>query len=312
MNSQVQKIIKSINFHNDIDKKTSGIYEINEAKGYVEFLYEPIENIEKHGYMSLIGDMVKKEDALAIHPIETTMSPDYKMARGVFKFPLDCLYDNKDIFLCIDFTNNMSNDKDSRILISLINDYWYNEFNSVLQGHKTYNQLAGNNDANQIVTIFKNRNIYIYKYKGLEESNQLDLFRIKDKMTRYMIHINQWLKINKKHRDISVIEKELKYVFIGCDDYRRNSFEPSAIIHNIVLAQETGYLYFNPFTIEDIKNIKLNMEYSGDIQIEYCGLHDCKWRKIKNNDYINCHGNKLKLRCKMKSGSKIYRMIIGY
>jgi hypothetical protein len=312
------KIIKEIDFLMDIDEERSGKYRLNTANNSLEFLYTPVEEISKDKFIIINGEIEKREEGIYLKSNLNDVSQNYNMPRKeavcFIDYKLD--FDNIDC-LSFDFSIITSNPK-FRFYIPYIEEFGYKILCNVKDRLNSHREVLRSPESNAILYSFLPHQVQINEYIGQHIINNLVTTTIKNDKINWIVNfqnnqVNCLLDDNIKklslyYEDRRLTKRDRFYLLlenydINCPD------NAEVVIKKIETGNSEGYIYFNAMNISYNK-ARIIMLYSGSPCVECFFEQSNSWIGIDNSSLVNLNDNNLKLRIKMHTGDRVYRILI--
>ncbi|MBZ4645379.1 MAG: hypothetical protein JG777_868 [Clostridia bacterium] len=311
------KVIKQVNFDNDIDLEKSGSFIIHPVENYLEFLYQPVEKISINECISVLGEIEINNEGVIFKPTVNPKSLQYSYPRKeaicLVRIPIN---PNEVDIIDISFTCNMT----SYFYMMLVNRFGFETMLKVIEGKASHRDVVRSQGsrATQIQCINNEMSVYYMIGEDVTEnivsvpviSNSIEyMFNINKTYITYKLANKNFMQNINLHRKLP-IDSNSYYIYFGVDNYNINSpTTKEACLHKVVYGQEHGYIYLRPINICS-KMIQVIMLYCGNSVVQFFCPDKKQWLEVKDKEIIKNSTGSVSFRVYMHSRDKIYEFAI--
>lgn len=301
------RVIKQIDFISDIDINSSGRFNIDSVTNSLEFIFQPILNLNKEDFLEVLGVLNEDNNNFFMIPQEHQI---YGLSR------LD--------------SQVISKEKISSLNINFIHASLY-----FPQGHYRFRMMIGNEFYNSVMRKTKEEGLQYYKmttdvkrrlasidykrrylsfssYKGEMQQVYEQKYKCRNKIIDINVNIKEgYVSIDKEKKilkDKAFLWDEECYISLICnyESLVQEEFE-KPLIREIICGSDQGFLHLKPFKNYNNK-LKVVLLFSGSVKVEQFIEKKSNWIEVQN-EKLNDE-ELIILRIKLKSNDKIYNMFL--
>ncbi len=306
---QEHKLVKDINFSEDIDQDKSDKYRIDKNNRFLEFLFAENTLIEYSDFSAVIGNVESCNDQIMIKPVlfNTTSYPGtMKQAQVLID---KCIDRNINNLLQIEFENKSYDD---RLYFKLSNVKHYKRLKAVVRGDIEYTRQLFNNSGSRSLSFIYDKGVFLIVYQedttlNTVEYKQIDFERT---ISLFIDLEKEYLTVNgnKLHYSNSPISADDKcYLSIALLAENNKEDQNRLKMGKIVYGCREGYVYLKPIKLMG-KMSKVFVVHKGMLHMQY---------QDKDNNWIDVDDNtggisaeELIIRIGMNIYDRIYEIII--
>lgn len=300
------KVLKEIDFSDDIDADSSDKFHVNTKEGYLEFLMGIKEKIRFEDFTVLLGESVNSSQGVEMLPIPANhVNLPYKRCMML----VNKIFDLKQ-FNCIylDFNNI----KSMRMLVILGNKRYFNIINRINEYGSTVWEKVNSIDVKTLSYCIDENKTYLTKNDGAKKNiaGLTEVPPLKEQ-ANFFINCRKYTMLNG-----AKITCNYPYLFedgyyclnLICDMIGDLKVERNTCINNLLLGVEEGFLYLKPLKINEDETEVFTI-CSGKPIIQYFLHEENKWIDLVGNIKLK-YDKELAVRVKMKGGERIYSILL--
>jgi|GEM_PF-7098982 len=300
------KVVKQIDFLNDIDVASSDKYCIDNASNGLRFLYAETRKFKHEDYSCITGSSVITNAGVELVPTLNAMT-DNRVKRSHISENKGFRLEQEDFIYLKAIA-----EWDTNFFISIDNMYTRQLFERLQKKEIFLAGLEYDNPMRKTYTYQIGSSFVIRRYEQLNETDRKDIPIRREKNVELGINLAKgYLIIDGQKRlmpkvDFDTKEKLFASVIfnLGINEKEKRKMLVSAM----GLGKETGFIYFKPYRIEE-KFIQVFMIYSGTPKVQYLNSSKKQWIDITEESRIRVADLSL-IRLAMNNWDCIHNLLI--